>query len=130
MNLKDVLTNWFKRNLKPGQCYGSKRKAFTDKPPGTILIYQDGTGCSASCAFSDVFKVKDKEEYIVRTDLGICQEMGSNPDHEIVETKCNNIFEIYAELLTYSFHDSNTCGDLAGEIMNYVVKKKNSYLTE
>jgi len=69
-----ALKTFFNNNLTLGKCYGSKGHAFTQYN-GT-LIYQDGTACSASCAFSDVF-VKSDGTYVVQTNVN-SYEMGGN----------------------------------------------------
>ncbi|VBB17779.1 hypothetical protein YASMINEVIRUS_242 [Yasminevirus sp. GU-2018] len=118
-----ALKVFFENNLKPGMCYGSAReKSFTAteekyKDQKLVLVYQDGTACSASYAFSDVYQKPDGT-YKVVTDCGHAHFTGDNPgDHATNdEVDCKTLDEVLYELLRYCGHDPNTSGDMFSDV--------------
>jgi hypothetical protein len=103
----NALKAFFENNLKPGMAYGTvKNKSFTPHPLNGILVYQDGTACSASYAFSDVFQIPDGT-YIVKTDCGQAHFTGDSPgDHAVFyEKECKNLTEVLVELNDFCGHD-------------------------
>jgi len=117
-----ALKAFFDNNLIPGMAYGTdKKKPFTSRPQDGILVYQDGTACSASYAFSDIFQIPDGT-YIVKTDCGQARFTGGSPeDHaEFYETKCQNLTDVLIELNIFCGHDPNTCGDMLRYLSDFV----------
>lgn len=118
----NALKAFFENNLKPGMAYGTiKNKSFTSHPLNGTLVYQDGTACSASYAFSDVFQMPDGT-YIVKTDCGEAHFTGGSPEDraEIYEKECQNMTEVLIELNNFCGHDPNTCGDMLRYLANFV----------
>lgn len=86
--MEQAIKTFFDNNLLPGMCYpGSggqpliasqytKQLALSDNAK---LIYQDGTACSASHAFIDIYRNLD-ETYTVITDSGSADHMGNSYD--------------------------------------------------
>lgn len=124
-HLENLLRQWFEKNLALGKCYGSRSQGdgaarpFTPAPleasTGTArLVYQDGTACSASHAFSDVFLLSTGE-YLVQTDCGVAQCRGDDSHSNaecIVAGPFRHLWQVFDELCFFSFHDRNTCGDM------------------
>lgn len=131
-SLEEVLTLFFQNNLSPGFCYGSKGEPFTTAPVSGKLVYQDGTACSASFAFSDVYLMPNKQ-YIVKTETGCAQSQGDSIEEtSVVETKCKNLIEVLLELRKYIGHDPNTTGDMLIDLLdNKIARKgKDEYIIE
>jgi len=103
---------FFDNNLKPGMAYGSDRELRVDVPDQGVLIYQDGTACSASYAFSYVFKMPN-DTYIVTTDYSGCSLKGIESVH------CENLCKVLKELFNRTSYDANTTGEMCLAILNY-----------
>ena len=131
LTFDDALQSFFQNNLTPGLCYpGTKGEAFTEAPNGGNLVYQDGTACSASYAFSDVYQMPD-DTFVVQTKTASAQSQGDSPDNEItITTKCKDLCKVLVELSNFSGHLSNTTGDMLISITNskffYKMFKSNS----
>lgn len=107
-----AIATFFDNNLKPGMCYGSNGEPFTDVLPNAKLVYQDGTACSASYAFSDVFQLPDST-FIVKTKVASANCTGGNMENdETIEKSCRDLSEVLIGLASYSGHDPNTAGDM------------------
>src|SRR5690349_12401774 len=115
LTLEDALKLFFDKQLLPGMAYGGKpdKTAHTSTPSDAILMYQDGTACSASYAMSDIFQLPDKS-FLVQTDVGHAYFMGDNPSNhaEIVTKSCSTLLDVVVELAEFCFHDPNAIGDL------------------
>lgn len=83
-------------------------------PKGYNLKYLDGTACSASHAFSDVYYNDEIKRYLVVTDVGFATYTGQGSDHNahLHKAECSNIIEVFDELLSYCGHDPNSAGEL------------------
>ena len=121
---EQVLRDWCNDQLAPGKCYGSVLgQSFTQAPPDAVaLVYQDGTACSASYCFSDVYECKDGT-YVVQTDVGVGKFTGDSPHSEGNDTfctqRCATLLDVLNELLLYCGHDPNSTGELVGSLTGY-----------
>ncbi len=116
--LQDVLELFFERHLKPGICCGSNGGPFTNEEKGK-LVYQDGTVCSASFAFSDVLLIPNGT-YIVQTKIGEAHFTGDSPDNhtKIISDPCQDLWEVFQTLQQFCGHDPNTVGDAIQEVFD------------
>ena len=122
--LEKVLIEWCDENLTNNRAYGSSTHKFKlDENIHGKLIYQDGTGCSASHAFSCIYKLYD-ETYVVLTDCSISNFHGdAHGTNTLIKKNCKNIMEVLDHLVEFSFHDANSTGDLLKNIIhNYQLK--------
>jgi hypothetical protein len=123
-----ALEEFFEANLKPGMAYHGSRVAgapFTELPKGVEakLVYQDGTACSASHAFSDVYRMTDGS-FLVQTDCGQARFTGdSSGDRAFVDSGavCKSFTQVFVELLSFCGHDPNTCGEMAADCLGIKV---------
>ena len=112
--LESTLKKWCNLNLATGMCYGGQKdtpitKNYNQNRKGT-LIYQDGTACSASFVFNDIY-ILDDNTYIVYTDAGGASHTGGNIELADIEPyHCKNLCEVLDKLLEYNGHDPNTTG--------------------
>jgi hypothetical protein len=88
-----------------------------DVPDGYELKYMDGTCCSASHAFSDVFFNAKTGKYLVVTDTGHAEYTGHSYDSHYHRVECDNILDVFNELLIYNGHDLNTTGQFYYEML-------------
>ena len=58
--LEKILIEWCDENLTNNRSYGSNNTEEFNHNSDGELVYRDGTACSASSAFSYVYKLKDK----------------------------------------------------------------------
>lgn len=134
--MEDAIKNWCDSNITVGMCYrGSMsindpiavvsidiqdRNEIISKRSGK-LIYQDGTACSASYAFADVYKL-DSDSYQVYMDCGCAKFTGDNPENEYgIETKTfSKLSEVVDYLASFSGHDANSCGELIDYLINRI----------
>lgn len=132
--LNDALKYWCDENLTEGKAYrggfevglpiaGSRKPREQQQRKG-VLIYQDGTACSASHAFADVYVLGDGS-YDVYMDASSGVEQGDSGIFGFVtEIKhCNNLVEVVDYLDNYCGHDPNSCGQLVDEISETIGKK-------
>jgi hypothetical protein len=111
VELENAIKCFFDNNLYPGNCYSSvigkpflkvkHRSRFLSDD--AKLVYQDGTGCSASYALSDVYQNSDGS-YVVITCIG-----GDDP---YVKNECKTVCEVFEVLISYCGHDPNSTGDM------------------
>lgn len=122
--MEDTIKIWCDNNIAPGMCYGSVKGTRNRPIAGKVskvsfegrsgnLIYQDGTACSASYAFADVYQLENGE-YEVYMESAQSRYMGNSPINEsgIEHTKYTKLSEVVSYLSDYSGHDSNSCGEL------------------
>ena len=111
----ELLKTFADVNLVPGRRYPGVRKANCPAPEGFVLKYMDGTACSASHAFCDVFYNESTGKYLVVTDVGQVQSMGecSSEYAHLHHKECDTLCDVLNEVASYSFHDSNETGDFA-----------------
>lgn len=112
------IKKWCDTNIAIGMCYGSNKSTTPitgdqTKQRRGKLLYQDGTACSASYAFADVYEL-DNGEYEVYADCGYACFTGDNCHNEdgIMTNKFQKLSEVVDYLADLSFHDPNSCGDL------------------
>ena len=114
--LKKILIEWCDENLTNNRSYGSKN-TYNNKSYGK-LVYKDGTACSASHAFSEVYKLNDGT-YEVFTDINVANFTGDAiGTNETINKKCENIMEVMDHLYEFSFHDLNSVGLLLKFLIN------------
>lgn len=107
--LEDTLKKWCDENLTHGRSYPPNHEPIElNCVPKGNLVYQDGTACSASHAFNDVYLQEDGT-YTVYTD---CSTIDVEPKH------CKNIAEVLDYLLLFCGHDPNSTGDLLLNIIH------------
>lgn len=95
--------------------YEQEKKA--SNRPGK-LVYQDGTACSASYSFMDVYLLDDNT-YTVYTDCGHARFTGDSRHSDgVIETSHNTLAEVLDYLFTYCGHDPNTTGEMLGRIVH------------
>lgn len=128
--LSEAIFSFFDNNLIPGMCYHGSLP--TGKPfirdedmnrlglNNNELIYQDGTACSASHAFSDIYKKKDGT-YIVVTDTGAAEYQGHSYESSYQIENCETLFDVLLELLSFCGHDPNSSGDMFYHVFNKFV---------
>jgi hypothetical protein len=115
--LNKAIESFFTRCLAPGRSYNENppRKIISSiEGEEVTLMYQDGTDCSASRAFSYIYQTVGKRDYFVITETGCASYMGdsndSNPDIHV--TRCDSLLSVWKELLKFCFHDPNSAGDV------------------
>lgn len=96
---------------------GDKDRAITleEGEPDTRngkLVYQDGTACSASYAFHDIYLLENGT-YTVYTKCGC-----NDGKKDIKPYDCDNICQVIDFLLEFCFHDPNSVGDVFLYIIN------------
>lgn len=117
ISYEDALKAFFDYNLKPGMAYGTKTNWYRGTgQPNDTLVYQDGSACMASFAFSNVFLTSDGS-YNVITNYRFCGK------DKMVETKCKTLINVLDELYIHSDYDPNS----TGEMMHYFFEKKQIY---
>ena len=122
MDLETSLKNWCDKHLVLGKCFGGNKDGpiTTDLDPETKkiekrsgnLVYQDGTSCSASYAFADIYLLDDNT-YTVYVACGYAMSTGG--EREVVDIKpqlCNNLEEVLDYLVCFCGHDPNTTGEM------------------
>jgi len=127
-NVVLALKHWCDENLTDGKSYrgsipigepiASCRTQEEQDARKGVLTYQDGTACSASHAFADVYLLEDGSyDVYMDSDSGCSQgESGIyGPDVEV--THHENLAQVVHYLDGYSGHDPNNCG----ELINYLV---------
>ena len=139
-DISTLITEFFERCLKPGQCYHgcmTPGRPFTDiSPENGHLVYQDGTACSGSFAFSDVYQTfgqdsrqtfgqdsrqNDNSFYVVQTIMGIADSYpGGDPGEHarLVSYQCSNLIDVFNHLCAFAFDDPNSCGDVVTTILH------------
>lgn len=105
ISYEDALKAFFDYNLKPGMAYGTDGYCCDTELPNDTLVYQDGTACSGSFAFSNVF-LTSNGSYTVITRMSGCGE------RKIIKTECKTLTNVLDELANYNFGDSNSTGDM------------------
>lgn len=138
MNLESTLKKWCDGNLKPGMCYGGNKDGPITldayEPNQTRhgeLVYQDGTACSASYAFHDVYLLDDGS-YEIYTDCGQARMTGGeHVKYDAEPEKCSNLAEVLDFLLCFCGHDPNSAGDMLEHIIhNYQLNLDNDVTRE
>ncbi len=132
MDLNVALKKWCDTRLKPGMCFGGNENgpitlgasvpimydvegvgSIQNNRPGK-LVYQDGTVCSASHAFHDVFLLDD-DSYNVYADCGQAKFMVGNHERSDGLEECehfNSLAEVLDYLMCFCGHDPNTTGNM------------------
>jgi hypothetical protein len=89
-------------------------------PHEYVYRCSDRTECSASYAMSDIYDNKSTGKYLVVTEVGSATRTGDDPksNSKTFEKYCDNLAEVFDELLNYCFHDPNTGGELFMMISN------------
>lgn len=83
----------------------------TQERPGK-LVYQDGTACSASYAFADIYLLDDGT-YSVYSACGHAMFTGGGRDAlDIKPQPCVNLAEVLDYLVCFCGHDPNTTGEM------------------
>ena len=128
--MNTILVEWCDENLTHNRAYGSDFKIELDEDMKTLiesmdgkLLYKDGTSCSVSHAFSNIYQLKDMT-YIVYTDVSHARFTGDcTGKKNIIHEKCENISEVIDHLIEFSYHDPNSVGDLLFNLIhNYELK--------
>lgn len=135
--MEEEIRNWCDNNLALGMCYGSNanklpiagnlsrdkdKDQFSDRQGK--LVYQDGTACSASHAFADVYQLENGD-YEVYMDYGSARFMGDSSENKngVEKTKYSRLSEVVDYLGNFSGHDPNSCG----ELIEYLCEKIKHY---
>lgn len=113
---ESTLKDWFDRCLAPGMAYNCHRQRTEMKDENSKLVYQDGTACSWSCAFSDIFLLPDNT-YIVQTLVDVKDEY-----NDVEVRKCNGLIEVFNLLVSYNFAHLNSTGKLIREYLQSDMK--------
>jgi hypothetical protein len=74
------------------------------------LMYQDGTACSASYAFADIYRVDGG--YDVYTDWGASHCTGGSQDPQLDKQHFKNIIQVTDYLYNDSGHSPNSTGEM------------------
>src|SRR3990170_6898808 len=106
--MEEAIKLWCDRNIAPGMCYRGSLVGtgpIVEHNGEGKLIYQDGTGCSASCAFSDVYQT-ESGEYNVYTmyDTGFIKLDfdGYDVGEQTVACKFNKLSEVVEYIADFS----------------------------
>lgn len=131
MSLNKILKKWCDSNLKPGMCYGGSinpitLRVYESNNREGKLVYQDGTACSASHAFHDVYLLNDGT-YTVYVDCGQCTMMGGEQKRlEFEPDKFKDLAGVLDFLMEFCGHDRNSTGLFFSEVVNkYNLKLEN-----
>lgn len=109
----------YRGSIPAGQPIACLSKRLEEQPPRPgLLVYQDGTACSASHAFGDVYQLDDGS-YTVYMDGGQAEFQGDSSvgRGDIEVTSFTTLAHVVDHLSNYSGHDSNSCGDLMHQLM-------------
>lgn len=109
VDLETALQIFCDYNLRPGMAYGDKEPPTDPPEPNAVLMYRDGTACSASYALSDVYKLATGK-YVVQTRCGVAHFTGDSPERneQVYKTPCANLVEVVQELANFCGHDANS----------------------
>lgn len=122
MSLNKILKKWCDSNLKPGMCYGGSinpitLRVYESNNREGKLVYQDGTACSASHAFHDVYLLDDGT-YTVYVDCGQCTMMGGEQKRlEFEPDKFKDLAGVLDFLMEFCGHDPNSTGEFFSTII-------------
>lgn len=98
------MEQWFETTIK-----ATRSETLDD---GSVLVYEDGTSCSAGEIASLVYR-RPNGKYLVKTDTVSCCTGGEECP---LADECDTLKDVFLTLVKYSFWDGNAAGNYLAQL--------------